>query len=148
MKILLHEGTDTTGAMGWYECMTDLKPGMTISIPGGRTFDIQGVIKNQTGTGGEPLQHWAVFSVRSSVPANTVGVMPLVVSTECQTGDGFKQKFASASQAVGAYDESLKGMARTIEHMNKSEQLHKQSHVARVAFDEHRSGCRQCSKTN
>ena len=103
MKLLLHEGMDTTGTMGWYECMTELKPGMTISVPGGQTFDIHSIVKNQASGAGEPFKHLAVYSVRSSVSPIAVGVVPLVVSTQCETGDGLRQKFAAASQASGAY---------------------------------------------
>ena len=146
MKVLLHEGMDTTGVVGWYECVTELKPGMTVSVPGGTTYDINNAALNRTSGSGEPFDHLAIYCSRSSLPAHSPGVIPIVVSTECSVGDGLKQKYAVAAKASGSYAESLKGVGKTSEHRKESERLEKEATSARIAFTEHKDACPQCSR--
>jgi len=62
----------------------------------------------------------------------------------CRTGNELREKFAKATKAWGQYDESLQGVARTSEHRRQSEQLEKETDVARIAYEAHRARCDEC----
>jgi len=62
----------------------------------------------------------------------------------CKAGDELKEKFAEATKAWGQYDESLQGVARTLENRRHSEQLEKETDVAGIAYEAHRERCDEC----
>lgn len=64
----------------------------------------------------------------------------------CEEGERLNLIYAGTAQAVGLYEDSLKGVARTSEHRRESERLEEENNKARRAFQEHRASCPECSK--
>jgi hypothetical protein len=62
----------------------------------------------------------------------------------CDEGKQLKEEYATTTRAVGAYADSLKGVARMSLHYEESKRLDAENDTARRAFQEHREYCPVC----
>jgi hypothetical protein len=90
MKFLIHECSETTGPLGWYESSVDIVPGNTIAIPGGKTFTVDSKALNKAieASGAispaEPIKQACLYCTPSTVAAEAPGVIRLTVGVECE----------------------------------------------------------------
>jgi hypothetical protein len=80
MKIMLYEGETTTDILGVYECEFELLPSMTVAIPGGATYYVNKTAKNTTSGSGDPYTVMSIMCKRSTVSADSPGVIPLNIA--------------------------------------------------------------------
>jgi hypothetical protein len=80
MKIMLYEGETSTDILGAYECEFELLPSMTVVIPGGATYYIKETAKNTTSGSGDPYTVMSIMCKRSSISADSPGVIELTVA--------------------------------------------------------------------
>lgn len=79
MKVRVHEGPDTSGILGVYECVSELMVGITVGIPSGATYRIDSIAKTQTIDSGVSLEETSIFCTRSSGLPSSGGVVQLIV---------------------------------------------------------------------